>query len=127
MKLLLDTHTIIWFFESNSRLSSTAKSLIENPDNQNYFSAASVWEMVIKQNLGKLNLSKPLDQILTHIKQNGIEIIDIKAQETLKVGELPLHHRDPFDRLLIAQSLSLGYTIVSKDNKFDLYAIDRLW
>lgn len=127
MRLLLDTHTIIWFFESDSKLSSTAKSLIVNPDNQNYFSVASIWEIVIKQNLGKLNLSKPLDQILNHIKKNGIEIINIEAQHALNVADLPLHHRDPFDRLIIAQSLSLGYTIVSKDNKFDLYSIDRVW
>ncbi|MCL4146527.1 UNVERIFIED_CONTAM: hypothetical protein GTU68_056430 [Idotea baltica] len=127
MKLLLDTHTLIWFFESDSKLSSTAKSLIENPDNQNYFSVASIWEVVIKQNLGKLNLSKPLDYILTHIQKNGIEIINIEAQQALKVADLPLHHRDPFDRLIIAQSLILGYSIISKDTKLDQYPIDRLW
>ena len=127
MKLLLDTHTIIWFFESDPKLSSTAKSLIVDPDNQNYFSVASIWEIVIKQNLGKLNLSKPLDHILGHIQNNGIEIINIEAQHALKVADLPLHHRDPFDRLIIAQSLTMGYTILSKDNKFDLYSIDRLW
>ncbi|MEO1217902.1 MAG: type II toxin-antitoxin system VapC family toxin [Bacteroidota bacterium] len=127
MKLLLDTHTIIWFFESDPKLSSTAKSLIVDPDNQNYFSVASIWEIVIKQNLGKLNLSKPLDHILSHIQNNGIEIINIEAQHALKVADLPLHHRDPFDRLIIAQSLTMGYTILSKDNKFDLYSIDRLW
>ena len=127
MNLLLDTHTLIWFFESDSRLSSTAKALIENPSNQNFFSVASVWEIVIKQNLGKLNLSRPLDQILNHIQKNGIELVSINAEQALKVGELPLHHRDPFDRLLIAQSLILGYSIVSKDDKIDLYLHTRLW
>ena len=127
MNLLLDTHTLIWFFESDSRLSSTAKALFENPSNQNFFSVASVWEIVIKQNLGKLNLSRPLDQILNHIQKNGIELVSINAEQALKVGELPLHHRDPFDRLLIAQSLILGYSIVSKDDKIDLYLHTRLW
>ena len=80
---------------------------------------AKPWETEFKQTI------RPDSE--SYYKKNGIEIINIEAQHALKVSDLPLHHRDPFDRLIIAQSLALGYTIVSKDNKFDLYSIDRVW
>jgi PIN domain nuclease of toxin-antitoxin system len=127
MDLLLDTHTLIWFFESGSQLSNTAKKLIEDSGNQNYFSVASIWEMVIKQSIGKLELSKSIKDITSHIQVNGIEIVDITHEHALKVGELPYHHRDPFDRLIIAQSICLDFSIISKDKAFDKYLIRRLW
>jgi len=127
MDLLLDTHTLIWFFEGDTQLSEKAKNLIQDPENQNYLSAASIWEMTIKQSLGKLKLSKPVAEILTHILNNGVELIDITAEHALKVGELPYHHRDPFDRILIAQSIYLNIPIISKDLRFDDYLENRLW
>ncbi len=127
MNLLLDTHTLIWFFESDLRLSAKARKLIEEPDNLNFFSVASIWEMVIKQSTGKLNLSKPVDKIVEHIQINGVEIVAISHAHALKVGELEYYHRDPFDRLIIAQSLCLEYFIVGKDVIFDKYTSRRLW
>jgi PIN domain nuclease of toxin-antitoxin system len=127
MDLLLDTHTLIWFFEGDTQLSEKAKNLIQDPENQNYLSAASIWEMTIKQSLGKLELSKPVAEILTHILNNGVALIDITAEHALKVGELPYHHRDPFDRILIAQSIYLNIPIISKDLRFDDYINNRLW
>lgn len=127
MDLLLDTHTLIWFFEGDTQLSEKAKNLIQDPENQNYLSAASIWEMTIKQSLGKLELSRPVAEILTHILNNGVALIDITAEHALKVGELPYHHRDPFDRILIAQSIYLNIPIISKDLRFDDYISNRLW
>jgi PIN domain nuclease of toxin-antitoxin system len=127
MNLLLDTHTLIWFFESDEQLSKSAKSLIENPENQNYFSVASIWEMVIKQAIGKLQLNKPVDAVVSHIQDSGIKLIDITSEHTLKVGELEMFPKDPFDRLIISQSMCMNYPIVGKDDTFDLYPIKRIW
>lgn len=127
MDLLLDTHTLIWFFEGDEKLSEQAKKLIQDPKNQSYLSAASVWEMTIKNSLGKLDLSRSVADILSHILSNGIELIDITAEHAIKVGELPFYHRDPFDRILIAQSIVLEIPIISKDSKFDNYMVNRLW
>jgi PIN domain nuclease of toxin-antitoxin system len=127
MNFLLDTHTLIWFFESDAQLSRNAKKLIEDPGNQNFFSVASVWEMVIKESIGKLELSKPVEKIISHIQQNGIELVEITHEHALKVGQLEYVHRDPFDRLIIAQSLCLNYSILGKDEVFDKYGVIRLW
>lgn len=94
MNLLLETHTLIWFFESDSRLSPKARKFIEDRDNLNFFSVASIWEMVIKQSIGKLELSKPVDKIVQHIQANGVEIVEITHKHALKVGELEYHHRE---------------------------------
>ena len=83
--------------------------------------------MLIKESIGKLALSRPVKNIISHIQQNGIEIIDITHEHTLKISELEYHHRDPFDRLIIAQSICLELVIVGKDLIFDEYPIKRLW
>jgi PIN domain nuclease of toxin-antitoxin system len=127
MQLLLDTHTLIWFFESDARLSKTAKTLITDRDNQNFFSVASIWEMAIKHSIGKLELTKSVAEIVEHIQNQGIELIEVTAEHALKVGELDFFHKDPFDRLIIAQSLILNYSVVSKDEIFDSYTDKRLW
>lgn len=127
MNLLLDTHALIWFFERDPQLSKNAKNLIEDPANQNFFSVASIWEMIIKQGIGKLELSKPVVEITRHIQRNGIEILGISSDHALKVGELEMHHKDPFDRLIIAQSICLNFTLISKDEIFDRYPGKRFW
>ncbi|MDB4285765.1 type II toxin-antitoxin system VapC family toxin [bacterium] len=83
--------------------------------------------MVIKESIGKLSLSKPVAEIISHIQKNGIEIIEISADHAIKVGELEMYHKDPFDRLIIAQGLVLNYPIISKDQIFDNYSCRRLW
>ena len=128
MNFLLDTHTLIWFFGSDERLSPKAKQFIENPSYKKYFSVASIWEMGIKHSIGKLQLGMPLSEIVQHVQDNGIELINITEEHALRVGNLPLHHRDPFDRMIIAQCLCLDFGIIGKDKAFDLYLpLERIW
>ena len=128
MKLLLDTHTFIWFVTDSPKLSPMAKELIEDELNEKLLSIASVWEMAIKQSIGKLNLIAPFkDFIEPQIKQNSINLLQISILHLNVVASLPLHHRDPFDRLIIAQSIVEQIPIVGIDKLFDAYPIQKLW
>jgi PIN domain nuclease of toxin-antitoxin system len=103
VKLLLDTHSFIWFIEDNLSLSLRARTLIEEPTSEVLLSVASVWEMAIKVSLGRLQLSQPFELFIPHqLLLNDITLLDITLNHTLKIATLPFHHRDPFDRLLIA-------------------------
>ena len=103
MKLLLDTHSFIWFIEDNLSLSLRVRTLIEEPTSEVLLSVASVWEMAIKVSLGRLQLSQPFELFIPHqLLLNDITLLDITLNHTLKIATLPFHHRDPFDRLLIA-------------------------
>lgn len=99
---LLDTHTLIWFIEGSKELSRTARQTIEIENADNYVSIASLWEIAIKVSLGKLELKTPFNQIDRQITQNGFEILPVTFEDTLIVSALPFHHRDPFDRIIIA-------------------------
>ncbi len=128
MKLLLDTHTFLWFMLNQPELSTTARDLIINPNNDILLSPASYWEIAIKISIGKYQLPGPYelwmnDQLLT----NTIEILPITIAHTATVIKLPFHHKDPFDRLLIAQSIAENISIISTDGIFDSYAVDRIW
>jgi PIN domain nuclease of toxin-antitoxin system len=126
MRQLLDTHTFIWFVMGDPRISVSIRVQIEN--NDNLLSIASIWEMAIKSSIGKLNFGVTFDEFIQHqIIMNGIELLPIKIDHITVVATLPLHHRDPFDRLLIAQSIVENISIVSADKIFDLYPIGRLW
>ena len=128
MKLLLDTHTFLWFIGGSDRLSQTARSLIEDRDNQPFLSMASLWEMAIKTSLGKLELSLPLEELIPEqMSLNGIGLLGIHIEHVAAVAQMPFHHRDPFDRLLIAQAQIEELSIVGADGSFDAYAITRLW
>ncbi|MEX0966542.1 MAG: type II toxin-antitoxin system VapC family toxin [Bacteroidia bacterium] len=127
MNLLLDTHTVIWFFENDRQLSSTARELLEEPSNEAFISIASFWEMAIKVNLRKLTLQKPLEETIKHILQKDFQLLPIKVEHTILVSRLPLHHRDPFDRILVAQSLSENLKFISKDSIFPEYGAERVW
>ncbi len=128
MRLLLDTHAFIWYATDSSRLSTTARSLIDNGDNDILLSTASVWEMAIKHSIGRLNFSLPfMEFIKQQIAVNRIEILEISFDHIEVVASLPLHHRDPFDRLIIAQSMAEQIPVLSVDGIFDAYAIARLW
>ncbi len=128
MKFLLDTHSFLWFIEDNPRLSSTGRALMEAADNQLFLSAASVWEMAIKISLSKLRLSQPFEVFIPEqLSRNRIELLDITVQHAAVVSGLPFHHRDPFDRLLIAQALTESLPIIGNDGAFDAYAVTRLW
>jgi len=127
MNLLLDTHTLIWFLEGDSHLGLTAKSYIEEASHTNFVSMATFWEMAIKISLNKLELRKPLPDLKSLIWENGIAILPITIEHTLLVSQLPFYHKDPFDRLLVAQAMSENMTLLSGDEKFKLYPIQIIW
>lgn len=124
---LLDTHTLIWYINGEPELSATARKAIEADNTINFVSIASLWEMAIKINLGKLELKTSFKQIGRQIEENGFEVLSVTFEDTLTVSTLPFHHRDPFDRIIIAQSFNNGLTLLSKDKNFDLYKAKVLW
>jgi PIN domain nuclease of toxin-antitoxin system len=128
MKLLLDTHTLLWFIAGNTNLSAPARSLIEDASNDKFVSIASIWETAIKISIGKMSLSTPFDDLFPHqLEINGFELLPVKIEHTSVVTTLPFHHRDPFDRLLLAQTIEEKMTLVSVDEIFDDYSVKRLW
>lgn len=128
MSLLLDSHSFLWFIEGSPQLSAHAKSLIADPANVLFLSMASVWEIAIKVSLGKLPLNQPFDQLMaSQLAIHSINVLDISLAHTVGVSRLPFHHRDPFDRLIISQSLVEQLPVVGIDTVFDLYGIDRYW
>jgi PIN domain nuclease of toxin-antitoxin system len=127
MKLLLDTHTFLWFIDANPRLSLQAKALLES-DADLLLSVGSLWEISIKVSTGKLTLAQPFDIFVPQqLADNDIEILPISLAHLGVVSMLPFHHRDPFDRLLIAQAMIEQLPIVSVDTAFDAYSVARLW
>jgi len=128
MKLLLDTHSFLWFVTGSANLSSNARSLIEDGSNESLLSVASLWEMAIKVSLGKLTLSAPFaDLIPAQLNVNGIGLLNISIAHVSLLATLPFHHRDPFDRLLIAQAITEKMPIISADATFDNYGVTRPW
>lgn len=127
MKLLLDTHAFIWFINGDKSLSLKAKKEILKSSNSKFFSIASIWEMAIKISLEKLKINYPFQEVFQQIQENGFEILPIIFEHTDLVRQLEFHHRDPFDRLLIAQAMWEGMTIVSKDEKFLNYPVKTTW
>ena len=117
---LLDTHTLIWFLDGSSLLSEKSKKEIEDENAANFVSIASLWEIAIKVSLGKIELKTTLDQIYSKLMENGFEVLPITFEDTLAVSRLPFHHRDPFDRIMIAQAMTNRMTIISKDEQFAL-------
>ncbi|MEG3846546.1 type II toxin-antitoxin system VapC family toxin [Microcoleus sp. herbarium19] len=128
MRLLLDTHTFIWYVTDNPRLSTNVKRLIEDENNEKLVSTASIWEMAIKHSIGRLNFSLPFMEFVgQQLSVSNIGILEINLNHMEVVASLPLHHRDPFDRLIIAQSIVEQIPILSVDAIFDAYAISRIW
>jgi PIN domain nuclease of toxin-antitoxin system len=128
MKYLLDTHTLLWFLSGDEKLSGRARLLIDDPSNEKFLSIASLWEIAIKAGLGKIDLDKPFEQMFPErLDFNRIRILAITVDSLIKLATLPFHHRDPFDRLIIAQGLTEGLPIVSIYMVFDAYGINREW
>ena len=128
MKILLDTHTVLWFLAGDKRMSRKARQVIESSDNTRFLSDASLWEISIKQSLGKLRLSQPFDALLAKaLKRNAIESLAIEKSHIFGVMELPFHHRDPFDRLLISTAIVEGLPIVTNDPAFQSYSVEVIW
>lgn len=128
MTLLLDTHTFLWFWWDDPRLSETARQAISDANNRKLISTAGCWEIAIKVSLKKLDLGAPYRGFIhQHMVRNNFELLSIADEHLATVVELPFHHRDPFDRMMVAQSISEQMAIVSADPQFDLYGIRRIW
>ncbi len=128
MKLLLDTHTFLWFVWDDPQLSLTAKGAIESDKNEIYLSAATPWETSIKVSTGKLSIGQDVVPFFAeHMDINNIVLLPILLAHIGIVSTMPFHHKDPFDRLLIAQSLIEQMPLISADSVFDRYGVERIW
>ena len=128
MKQLLDTHALLWFYLDDPQLSRKADATIRDPNNVTLISPASYWELAIKISVGKYKLTESFDDFIQHsVHDNGFTILPIEPRHASPLVSLPFHHRDPFDRLLIAQAMIEKLAIVSNDSVFDQYPISRLW
>jgi PIN domain nuclease of toxin-antitoxin system len=128
MRLLIDTHSFLWFVQGDPRLGASARHLVTDAANDRFLSLVSVWEMAIKLSVGKLSLGQPIEAFIAQqLNQNGLSLLGIDISHVAAVAVLPLHHRDPFDRLLIAQAKVERMSMVSNDAVFDAYGVTRLW
>src|SRR5579872_2747258 len=128
MRLLLDTHTLLWWLSEDPSLPASARKLIANKNNDVLVSAASAWEIATKVRLGKLPIGVDLARDFTaHLERERFETLSVSAEQGIRAGLLPGPHRDPFDRMLIAQALAENLTIVSNDVVFDGYGVKRVW
>ena len=128
MRLLLDTHVFLWFVTGNAGLSDSARALIEDQGNERLLSIASLWEMAIKASMGRLTLALPFTEIVRQqVTGNAIDLLPIAAEHLDVLQTLPFHHRDPFDRLIIAQGIAEGIPILSRDSSFNSYAVTVQW
>lgn len=123
---LLDTHAFIWLSENDTNLPDNLRDMIDVADRV-YLSIASLWEIAIKLNLGKLSLQRDYETIEAELESSDILLLPISFIDTLQIRHLPLHHRDPFDRMLIAQAINRSLVLISRDTKLDAYPIQRLW
>ncbi|HEY8669020.1 MAG TPA: type II toxin-antitoxin system VapC family toxin [Tepidisphaeraceae bacterium] len=128
MRLLLDTHALLWFAQGSPSLSRAARAVIEDDSNQRYVSHASAWEVAIKLSLGKLTLQVAYEDLFPGVVlANGFLLLAPDLGHYRELLHLPFHHRDPFDRLLIAQARSEGLTLVSGDGNMAAYGVPLLW
>ncbi|OZI08907.1 PIN domain nuclease [Siphonobacter sp. BAB-5385] len=127
MDVLLDTHALLWFYGGDESLPVKLREQIKSFDNRCYLSVASLWEISIKVSLGKLELGTSLREFFDFIDRNNFQIIPIEFEHLLTLQQLPLFHKDPFDRIIIAQALTEQLTIASKDRFFQDYALPMVW
>lgn len=127
MRILLDSNSWLWWLNGDSRLSPDVTAAVRDASSEVFFSAASMWEIAIKVGLGKLVLNLPLQEVHARLGPERIIWLPVEAAHCLRVAQLPWHHRDPFDRLLVAQAQAESLTIASSDSALDDYGIPRLW
>ena len=127
-RVLLDTHAFLWALNDAPQLSRRAAEVIDAPGTERIVSVATLWEIAIKQGIGKLKLPAPFaETLLQQVRDHSITLLPVREAEALAVADLPHHHRDPFDRLLVAQSQIHDVPIVSADPALDAYGIRRIW
>ena len=127
MNLLIDTHVLLWWWTEAEQLSGRAKAAILDSRNRSYVSAAVAWELAIKVNLGKLDAQDVVSNLKQLLIEEGFRRLAISTDHALRAGLLPMLHRDPFDRMLVAQAQALNSPIVSADAIFDRYGAQRIW
>jgi len=127
MNLLLDTHALLWWLGEPERVSKAGRSALEDPEYRVYVSAAVAWEIAIKVNLGKLDAMEVVGEFRRILYAKGFYRLAISTDHALRAGLLPLHHTDPFDRMLVAQAQALNCPIVSADARLDSYGVRRVW
>ena len=127
MEFLLDTHTFLWFAFGDEKLPIQIQDKIKNLKNSCFVSVASLWEITIKQRLGKINLTLSIGELFRLAELNQIEILPISSEHLIKLSKPPLHHKDPFDRLIISQSISEKLILISRDSEFAKYKIKLIW
>lgn len=128
MKFILDTHVLIWWSGESNKISTKVKNLLIDKNNNIFISFVSIWEIQIKSQLGKLELNIPLSQLIQDQQDiNQLQLLPISLNHIYSIESLPQHHKDPFDRLLISQSIVEQMPILSIDNLFDLYPVKRIW
>jgi PIN domain nuclease of toxin-antitoxin system len=125
-RFLLDTHVFLWFIQGDTTLTNEVQRVITDDSNALYFSIVSLWEIIIKVNIGKLKIDYTIAEIYTLLEQLKIEVIPIDPSDLAQYQPLPLHHRDPFDRLLIAQAIERSLILVSADREFAAYPVPLL-
>ena len=127
MAFILDTHAFLWFVAGDKQLPESVKSKIFDINESCFLSVASLWEITIKYQIGKLTLGLSLEELFEYADRNRIEIIQITYEHLLTLSKLPGHHNDPFDRIIISQSISEDITLLSKDRGFKKYKIKQQW
>jgi len=127
MNLLLDTHALLWFVAGDARLTRRGRQAIEAEDTVNYVSMASWWEIAIKCSLGKLSIDDPLDEFMKLRTGEGFRLLPLESQHLLPLVELPFHHRDPFDRLIVCQAMVENMAICTGDKNFRRYPVKLYW
>ena len=128
MRVLVDTHTFLWALLKDHRLSATAKQVLTSKEHELYFSLVSLWEIAVKMKIGKLNtVGSSVTYIRDEMAEYGMELLPIRYEHILELERLPLHHSEPFDRLLIAQAIAESLPILTHDEKFPLYPVKLIW
>ena len=127
MNYLLDTHTFIWFLNGDKSLSIKARKAIESDNASNFVSIASLWEIAIRVSLNRLSINVSFDKLGSELNNNNFQVLPITFNDTVILSSLVFNHRDPFDRLIISQSIANDFTIISKDKEFSGYKIKILW
>ncbi len=127
MKYLLDTHVLIWFLNGDKSLTTKARKAIESQNATNFISIASIWEIAIKLSLDRLSMKVPIEKLSNELEKNNFQLLPITFNDTVILSTLTFHHRDPFDRIIISQSITNDFTIISKDKEFSAYKIKLLW
>jgi PIN domain nuclease of toxin-antitoxin system len=126
-RFLLDTHVFLWLIQGDPQLSVQVRAIIADDTNQLNFSVVSIWEIAIKLNIGKLKIEHSIEDIYQLLAQLKIEILPIDQLDLDRYLTLPLHHRDPFDRLIISQAIDRELILLSADGSFEPYPVERLW